>query len=139
MVTALKVSYGDRKIFLCHTQHFLWLCTIITGMLPRDKIFSVKITPWDKTNIKTAMKEPPANIFHGSGWRLGQERCGIFTTKIFFTYWRLVSKQVSKFYFAINTSQRKLYKAWKITNLWNLNINLNKTNKQTKKKKQTNK
>ena len=31
---------------------------------------------------------------------------------------------ISKFYFAINTSERKLYKAWKITKLLNLNINL---------------
>ena len=46
---------------------------------------------------------------------------------------------VSKFYFAINTSQRKLYKDWKITNLLNLNINLGEKRKTKKKLKQTNK
>ena len=42
--------------------------------------------------------------------------------------------QISKFYFVINTRQGKLYEAWKITNLLNLNINLRK-----KKQQQTNK
>ena len=36
------------------------------------------------------------------------------------------------FYFAINTSQRKLCKAWKIANLLNLNINLTKKKQQKK-------
>ena len=47
---------------------------------------------------------------------------------------------VSKFYFAINTSQRKLCKAWKITNLLNLNINLSKKKqKKNNNNKQINK
>ena len=43
----------------------------------------------------------------------------------------LLGKSLSKFYFAINENQKKLYKAWKITNLLKLNINLSKINKQT--------
>ena len=44
---------------------------------------------------------------------------------------------VNKFYFAINTNRKKSWKAWKITNLLNVNVNLskktkNKTNKLVK-------
>ena len=38
------------------------------------------------------------------------------------SFWILLSK----FHLAINTSQRKLYKGWKISNLLNLNVNLPK-------------
>ena len=54
--------------------------------------------------------------------------------------WKLlyiVNKKVSKFHFAINTNQRKLHKARKITNLSNTNINLSK--KRSKKTPQINK
>ena len=51
---------------------------------------------------------------------------------------KLCNKSARKFYFTINTSQRKLYKAWKITNLSKLNVSLSKQ-KTKKKKKQTNK
>ena len=40
-------------------------------------LFSVNKTLWDKTDIKRGMQEPHADIFHGSGWRLVQERYDI--------------------------------------------------------------
>ena len=49
------IAVAIMKIAKTFTKKYLKINAIITGMLPRDKIFLVKITPWDKTNIKTAM------------------------------------------------------------------------------------
>ena len=67
-----------------------------------------------------------------------------YTKEIMICIWIKISQltkktltdKVSKFYFAVNTNQKKLYKAWNITYLLNLNINLSKKikNKKTKNK-----
>ena len=49
------IAVAIMKIAKTFTKKYPKINAIITGMLPRDKIFLVKITPWDKTNIKTAM------------------------------------------------------------------------------------
>ena len=49
------IAVAIMKIAKTFTKKYPKINAIITGMLPRDKIFSIKATPWDKTNIKTAV------------------------------------------------------------------------------------